>query len=130
MRFFNKAESLSDEDRSVLDKLYADIPATRLFLSAKFDADLASLETELLRLSGVAELEQHELLVTNMRHYEALVQAGAAIERVQQGLQQGLSGELVSMDLHDCLDALGSIVGEVSSDEVLANIFSKFCIGK
>ena len=127
---FNKAESLSADDRAVLDKLYADIPATRLFLSAKFDADLASLEKELLRLSGVSELEQHELLVTNMRHYEALVQAGAAIERVQQGLRQGLSGELVSMDLHDCLDALGSIVGEVSSDEVLANIFSKFCIGK
>ncbi|MBP5317891.1 MAG: tRNA uridine-5-carboxymethylaminomethyl(34) synthesis GTPase MnmE, partial [Paludibacteraceae bacterium] len=61
---FNKAESLSADDRAVLDKLYADIPATRLFLSAKFDADLASLEEELLRLSGVAELEQHELLVT------------------------------------------------------------------
>ena len=65
-----------------------------------------------------------------MRHYEALVKAHAAILRVQEGLASGLSGEFLSMDLHDCLDALGSIVGQISSDEVLGEIFSKFCIGK
>ncbi|MBO4370598.1 MAG: tRNA uridine-5-carboxymethylaminomethyl(34) synthesis GTPase MnmE, partial [Paludibacteraceae bacterium] len=81
---FNKAESLSDEDKAVLNNLFANFTAPLIFLSAKFDESLAPLTDELLRVSGVAELQQNELLVTNMRHYEALLQAGAAIQRVQQ----------------------------------------------
>ena len=69
-------------------------------------------------------------IISNARHYEALVRAQEAIRRVQEGLANGLSGEFLSMDLQDCLTALGEITGQISSQEVLNNIFSKFCIGK
>ena len=67
---------------------------------------------------------------SNARHYEAVTRAHEAIERVQIGLNEGLSGELLSMDLNDCLNALGEVTGEITNSEVLAYIFSKFCIGK
>lgn len=72
----------------------------------------------------------HNTLISSTRHYEALVRAREAILRVAQGMEDGLSGEFLSMDLHDCLNALGEITGEITNDEVLGNIFSKFCIGK
>lgn len=68
--------------------------------------------------------------LTNIRHYEALSRAAEAIHRVQDGLQNGISGEFLSMDLQDCLNALGEVTGQITSQEVLNTIFSKFCIGK
>lgn len=80
----------------------------------------------------VGRLTQHSdsVLISNIRHYEALTRAQEALEGVRDGLQQGLSGELLAMDLHDALDALGEITGQVSSQEVLNTIFARFCIGK
>lgn len=70
------------------------------------------------------------VMVSNVRHYEALRRAYDAIERVIQGINNNLSGEFLAMDLHDCLNALGEITGEITNDEVLHNIFAHFCIGK
>lgn len=83
-------------------------------------------------LADVAAMLLHTDAVTisNARHYEALCRALAAIEQVQAGLHNKVSGEFLSMDLHDCLDALGEITGQITSDEVLHNIFKHFCIGK
>ena len=80
----------------------------------------------------VGRLTQHSdsVLISNVRHYEALCRAQQALERVGEGLKDGLSGELIALDLHDALDALGEITGEVSSQEVLNTIFERFCIGK
>ncbi len=87
---------------------------------------LARLEEEVGRLTKHSD----SVLVSNVRHYEALCRAQDALERVASGLQDGLSGELLAMDLHDALDALGEITGQVSSQEVLNTIFERFCIGK
>ena len=65
-----------------------------------------------------------------MRHFQALTQALSAIERVQTGLSTGLSGDFVSQDIRECLHYLGEITGQISNDEVLGAIFSRFCIGK
>ena len=73
---------------------------------------------------------RNAVTISNTRHYEALIRAQEAIRRVQDGLQMQISGEFLSMDLQDCLTALGEITGKISSQEVLNNIFSKFCIGK
>ena len=82
--------------------------------------------------SEVSRLTQHSdsAMVSNIRHYEALCRARQALEHVEQGLQQQLSGELITPDLHDALDALGEITGQVTSQEVLNTIFERFCIGK
>ncbi len=69
-------------------------------------------------------------LVTNLRHYEALIEARTALSRVPTALDSGISTEFISMDIRACIDAIGTITGEVSTDEVLGNIFKNFCIGK
>ncbi len=69
-------------------------------------------------------------MVTNLRHYEALCEARTALERVSVGLDDCIPTEFVSMDIRSCIDAIGTITGEVSNDEVLGNIFRNFCIGK
>ena len=99
-----------------------------LLISAK-NGEIESLKRELVRIAKES-LQTRAVMLSNARHYEAVCRAHEAIERVQQGLQDGLSGELLSMDLQDCLSALGEITGQITNQEVLANIFSKFCIGK
>lgn len=99
-------------------------------LSAKHDR-MDALKEALYEAAGVrAEMREQTVVISSARHYEALVRAREAILRVQQGMQEGLSGELLDLDLQDCLSAIGEITGEITNDEVLGNIFSKFCIGK
>ena len=71
-----------------------------------------------------------DVVVTNVRHYEALVRALENIKEVKQGLANGLSGDLVSEPLRAAIRNLSEILGELTSDEVLGNIFANFCIGK
>jgi len=97
-------------------------------ISAKY-GDIEPLKRELVRIAK-GTMQTSAVMLSNARHYEAVTRAHAAIERVQEGLKEGLSGELLSMDLNDCLNALGEVTGQITNSEVLANIFSKFCIGK
>ena len=97
-------------------------------ISAK-NNDIEPLKQELVRIAK-ASMSTSAVMLSNARHYEAVVRAHSAIERVQEGLVAGLSGELLSLDLQDCLNALGEVTGQITNQEVLANIFSKFCIGK
>ncbi len=101
----------------------------QLALSAK-SGDVEPLKQALIAEAGKLFDTRNAVTVSNARHYEALVRALDAIRRVEQGLQEQLSGEFLSMDLQDCLTALGEITGQITSQEVLHNIFSKFCIGK
>jgi tRNA modification GTPase len=68
--------------------------------------------------------------VTNIRHYHNLVQARDQLQHVLQGLDIPLSGELLSLDIREALHSLGEITGEVTNEDILGAIFSKFCIGK
>ena len=100
----------------------------RLFISAK-RGEIEPLKRELVRVARES-MQTSAVMLSNARHYEAVSRAHEAIVRVQEGLAQQLSGELLSLDLQDCLRALGEVTGQVTSQEVLNNIFSKFCIGK
>lgn len=73
---------------------------------------------------------ESDVIITNLRHYESLSNAGKAIVRVIDGLNLGISGDFLSQDIRECLYYLGEITGEVSTDEILGNIFKNFCIGK
>ena len=117
----NKADLLQREGE-------AELKNEEIAISAK-NNDIEPLKQELVRIAK-ASMETSAVMLSNARHYEAVKRAHAAIERVQEGLTQGLSGELLSLDLQDCLNALGEVTGQITNSEVLANIFSKFCIGK
>lgn len=86
------------------------------------------LEAELIKC--IPDTSSDEVLVTNVRHKQALDLALQDILRAKQSLEYQMSGDLISEDLRQCLSHLAEIVGEISTDEVLGNIFSKFCIGK
>ena len=106
----------------------ADIPV--LPLSAKQDIHIDRLRSLLAESAHLPRISQADVIVTNVRHYEALNRALDAIHRVQAGLSTGLSGDFISQDLRECIFHLSDIVGEVTTDEVLGNIFRNFCIGK
>jgi tRNA modification GTPase len=72
----------------------------------------------------------NEIVVSNARHYQALIQAEQSVSRVIDGLNSGLSGDFIAMDLRDTLHYIGTITGKITTDEILANVFSRFCIGK
>ena len=101
----------------------------RILLSAK-SGNVEVLKEQLITYAAEQCDMRNAVTISNTRHYEALVRAQEAIRRVQDGLHMQVSGEFLSMDLQDCLTALGEITGQISSQEVLNNIFSKFCIGK
>ena len=99
-----------------------------LSISAKYN-EIEPLKRELVRVARES-LQTSAVMLSNARHYEAVSRAHEAIMRVQEGLSSGLSGDLLSLDLQDCLSALGEVTGQITNQEVLSNIFSKFCIGK
>lgn len=74
--------------------------------------------------------DDNAVIVTNARHYNALTRAAEALSRATSGLESGLSGDLVSQDIRECMHYLGEITGEISTDDILGEIFSHFCIGK
>lgn len=113
---------------NVLNKADLGVTGEGLRVSAK-NNDIEPLKQELVRVAKQS-MQTSAVMLSNARHYEAISRAHEAIERVQQGLKDGLSGELLSLDLQDCLNALGEVTGQITNQEVLANIFSKFCIGK
>ena len=127
---FNKCDKISPERRAEMTHTFENVDAPKLFLSAKERMGLDELETLLIETAALPEISQNDVIVTNIRHYEALTHAFDSIHRVQDGLVMQLSGDFVSQDLRECIHHLSDIVGEVSSDSVLQNIFKHFCIGK
>ena len=120
IKIYNKVDLLMPDERMNL--------IDGLCISAKHGV-IEQVKNKLVQIVR-ASLNTGGVVLSNQRHYEAICRAHEAIQRVEQGLEDGLSGELLSMDLQDCLTALGEVTGQISSQEVLNNIFSKFCIGK
>lgn len=100
-------------------------------ISAKHDVNISQLEEEIFKAADVPEIQQNDVVVTNVRHYEALSLALDDIVRVEDALNANLPTDLLSEDLRACIHHLAEIVGgEITTDETLQNIFSKFCVGK
>ncbi len=99
-------------------------------ISAKADIAVGALEQSLIDAAGTSDTDPNAVIVTNARHYDALVHAGEAIRRALDGLRQGLSGDFVAQDIRECMHYLGEITGEITTHEILGSIFSRFCIGK
>lgn len=128
----NKADQV---DEGVVRKMLMDITLAdnedMVFISAKMGHNIDSLKSLLLETVNLSRLNSEEdVIVTNARHYEALTQAREAIQRVLDGIENGITGDFLSQDIRECMHYLGLITGEISTDEVLGNIFRNFCIGK
>ena len=102
----------------------------KLYISAKTGFGLDLLKNALISTQKDLTLDSGQTVVTNSRHYEALRNAAAALEKVRISLSSGITPDLLAEDLREAINHLGTITGEVTPDEVLAEIFGRFCIGK
>jgi len=130
----NKIDQVSSEDALVeTERAIRQVITTGdqwLRISAREGTNLDKLTTILLNSVNYSPLDQHEIMVTNMRHYEALKHAYDNLRRAREGFESGLSSDLFVMDIRQVIHYLGEITGEITTDEVLGNIFKNFCIGK
>jgi tRNA modification GTPase len=101
-----------------------------LFISAKEKTGLDDLRMKLAEVVEKERLNADEVIVTNIRHYEALIHVSESLDRVIKGLKENLPEDLLAIDIRQAIHYLGEITGEITSDEILGNIFKNFCIGK
>jgi tRNA modification GTPase len=101
-----------------------------LLYEAKKPDDVARLKSALLKLVDTGALNTQSTVVSNSRHYDALIRALESLDRVQEGVNSGISGDLLAIDLQAALLALGEITGAITNDDLLGHIFANFCIGK
>lgn len=128
----NKIDRLDPDTLASMHKaIEKATPSTRAaFISAKCDIDVDRLEQMLLEAAQIPDNDPDAVVVANARHYDALVHARDAIQRAIDGLKAGISGDFAAQDIRECMHYLGEITGEITTDEVLGSIFSRFCIGK
>lgn len=124
----NKADLVEKGSNTISINLPENIKS--IHISAKEKMNIDGLQQMLITAANLPIVTQNDIIVTNIRHYEALSHALEAIHRVQQGLANNLSGDFVSQDIRECIFHLNDIAGEVTNDMVLQNIFGHFCIGK
>ena len=99
-------------------------------ISAKMKLNIEQLTGFLVELSGINQIEGEDIIITNARHFEALEKSRQAAQRVLKGLSAGIPGDLLAMDIREILHYFGEITGQITTDEILGNIFKNFCIGK
>ncbi|MCX6332966.1 MAG: tRNA uridine-5-carboxymethylaminomethyl(34) synthesis GTPase MnmE [Bacteroidia bacterium] len=101
-----------------------------LFISAKTGSGVNELKMTLTRISGVGHILTEGVIISNIRHYEALLKVTESLERVLAGLENKIPEDLIAIDVRQAIHYLGEITGEITTDEILGNIFKNFCIGK
>lgn len=125
---FNKADLLIKKSPTIPAEMVDKVQS--IILSAKKREHIEELLHLLIVAANLPVVTQNDVIVTNLRHHEALTRALEAITRVRQGLNTNLSGDFLSQDIRECIFHLSDIAGEVTTDQVLQNIFEHFCIGK
>ena len=130
---FNKVELINETQKNELASQFSEHIGSEIesiFISAKQRLHTDELQQRLVAAAHLPTVTQNDVIVTNIRHYEALTRALDAIHRVQEGLDANISGDFLSQDIRECIFHLSDIAGEVTNDMVLQNIFAHFCIGK
>jgi tRNA modification GTPase len=122
----NKIDKLSEEEKLNLKSQILDVE----LLSAKTNIGVDSLQEKLLSFVNTGALRNNDTIVTNSRHYDSLLNAFEEVDKVKQGLESSLSGDLLAIDIRQALYYFGEITGEITNDDLLGNIFANFCIGK
>ena len=127
---FNKIDKLAEDEREVIDELFKQFEGERIYISAKKRINTDNLKKALIHASQLELIKPDDIIVNNVRHYEALLLAQSDIKRVIDGIENRISGDFLSQDIRECMYHLGEITGHITNNEILTSIFSKFCIGK
>ena len=122
----NKVDKLSTELKKEFDLAYPEI----LWISASQNQNINTLKDILVKKVKTKEIKLGDTVVTNLRHFQHLSQTNEALNNVLEGLSQSITGDFLAQDIRFALHHLGEITGIITTDDLLANIFSKFCIGK
>lgn len=105
--------------------------AHQIHISAKLGTNIDKLKQMLLTFANLPEISQSDIIITNTRHYEALIRSLEAVNRVIDGINENIPSDLVAQDLRECISHLAEITGgEITGEETLQNIFKHFCVGK
>ena len=122
----NKVDKLPVEKKMEFEKVYPDI----IWISASNDLNINQLKNILVNKVKTKEIETGDTVVTNLRHFQHLKQTNEALENVLEGLSHSITGDFLAQDIRFALHHLGEITGTITTDDLLKNIFGKFCIGK
>ena len=123
---FNKIDLLNDTQIEKLKSISQDA----IFISSKEKSGIKLLKEQLTDLVNIGALSNNQNIVSNSRHFEALTNALKSIKEVEKGMDLNISSDLIAIDIRQALFHLGEITGEVTTDDLLGNIFANFCIGK
>ena len=123
------ANKIDNANKILIEKCEETLPGT-VFISAKMNIGIEAIKARLFdNVSGNAALSE-DIVITNTRHYSALKEVQAGLADIKSGIENNITGDLLSSDIRRCLHYLGEITGEISNEDMLDYIFSKFCIGK
>ncbi|MEI6864497.1 tRNA uridine-5-carboxymethylaminomethyl(34) synthesis GTPase MnmE [Flavicella sp.] len=122
----NKADTITTKERKNIE---TEIPEI-ILISAKEKSGIETLTNSLTQLVNIGALNNSDTIVTNSRHYDAMLKALKEINKVEEGTLLGIPSDLLAIDIREALYYFGLITGEVTNDELLGNIFANFCIGK
>jgi tRNA modification GTPase len=122
----NKADTKSADELGEWKKVLPEVQ----FISAAQKLGLDELQNSILEAVDLQKVASDQTIITTARHYQSLLKTKESLAAVLDGLQNGVSGDFLAMDIRHSLHHLGEITGEITTDNLLANIFSKFCIGK
>ncbi len=122
----NKSDQLTQDDIENFMRIFPDA----VMVSAKNEEGIEDLKSVLLKKVSQQQLLTEDMIVTNSRHYEALQKVDESLENIKKGLIENLFIDLLSLEIRNCLHYLGELTGEITNEDRLDYIFSKFCIGK
>ena len=122
------ANKMDQADKGLIETSF--VYPNSLYTAAKSGEGITALKTKLLEFVNTGALRNNDTIITNSRHYDSLLKALSDVQRVQQGMDAQISGDLLAIDIRQALYHFGEITGEITSDDLLGNIFANFCIGK
>jgi len=123
-------QALPEKQEELRQMISVEEKETLLFISAKKNTGLDVLRLKLSEAVLKDKLKSDDVIITNIRHYEVMLHVSESLERVISGLDNNIPDDFIAIDIRQAIHYLGEITGEITSDEILGNIFKNFCIGK
>lgn len=130
LSLLNKYDTIDNFEKEKINVILSGVEESFIPISAKTKTGIDTLINELTQLVNIGALSNNQTIVSNNRHFEALTNALTAIKEVENGMEIGISSDLLAIDIRQALFHLGEITGSVTTDDLLGNIFANFCIGK